>query len=75
MSLNCAEIEEVIKLFPEKGVVKKFYQKNNSNLIIDIQQRDGTTVSIYISVKDGNNIIILLPQTVKIEKRDLKFSQ
>ncbi len=74
MSLNCVEIENVIKNFPKNGFIKKVFQIDKFSIIINIF--DGKKEYFILgSVKDRYNRICLVPDEENIQKDIMRFSQ
>lgn len=74
MSLNCVEIEEVLKTFPQNGLIKNTFQPNKSDLIINLY--DGKKdMSLLISIMDKYNRICISPKMQRSSRKDLRFSQ
>jgi len=74
MSLNCIEIEDVLKEFPKSGVMKSFYQPDKNSLVISMYDKSGN-YNILLDVTDRFNRICLIPQSEKIIEGKQRFSQ
>lgn len=72
MSLNCIEIEELVKTFPKEGIIKKFYQPDKFSLIINYMNK-GENFFLFISVMDGYNRIYMI-ENLDEEKIQNRFS-
>lgn len=74
MSLNCIEIEEIVKSFPAKGIISAFRQNTKNELVMSVF--DGTAhFTIQASILDNYNRICLVPAGKTIKGEKLRFSQ
>jgi predicted ribosome quality control (RQC) complex YloA/Tae2 family protein len=74
MSLNCKEIEAVLKSFPQNGLIKKFYQPDKNSIIINIF--DGKNdLFVLLSVLDNYNRICIIPHGINMQKSQMRFSE
>lgn len=73
MSLNCIEIEEVIKSIPKKGVIRKFFQPDKFTLLISYFNENGEYY-FYINVLDRYNYVCLI-KDVDDKKVQNRFSE
>ncbi|MBN2544624.1 MAG: DUF814 domain-containing protein [Spirochaetes bacterium] len=70
MSLNCVEIEEIIKIIPKTGIIRKYYQPDRYTLIINFLSKDSDNY-LYINVADKYNRIFMIDniENFKIQNR------
>ena len=74
MSLNCVEIDEIIKNIPKQGVIKSFLQPNKIGLFINYYNSTGSH-QLLLDTTDKYNRICLIPTNERIKTENLKFSQ
>ncbi|HPO49711.1 MAG TPA: NFACT RNA binding domain-containing protein [Spirochaetota bacterium] len=74
MSLNCMEIEEVVKTLPKSGIIKNFSQISKNALVISYYDKNGN-YNLLIDARDKTNRICLIPGNIKIKAGSFKFAQ
>jgi predicted ribosome quality control (RQC) complex YloA/Tae2 family protein len=74
VSLNCAEIDAVLKEFPETAVARAFYQKDRHSLEILISTPSGSRI-IWIDTTDRMNRICLAPEKTEPSGQKQRFAQ
>lgn len=75
MSLNCAEIEEIICHIPQNGIIRKYSQSDENTLVISYQIDNNNIYDLYICLSDKNNFLCALPTNNTHDKQNYKFSQ
>jgi len=73
MSLNCIEIEEIIKNIPKTGIIKKYYQPDRFSLIINYLNKEFDNY-LYVNVTDNLNRIYMIDNSEDYKKQS-RFSQ
>lgn len=74
MSLNCIEIENIIKYIKTPCIITSFSQLDDFSLIINTNFKEEIK-KIIISVKDNFNRITIIPEKENLDTNDLRFSQ
>lgn len=74
MSLNCREIEEIIKYIKIPAIIENLFHIDEYSILIHTIHNE-LSQNIIVSVKDNFNRILILPKNEKIETFDMRFSQ
>jgi len=74
VSLNCIEIENVIKYIKIPCIITNFSQLDEFSLVINTTFNN-ISQKILVSVRDNFNRITTIPEKENIETKDLRFSQ
>lgn len=74
MSLNCEEINQIIKIVPEGMLIRKITEEEYGCFYLHCMSGDESSVILQINLHDGESGFFVVPSSVPIAQKQRRFS-
>ena len=74
MSLNCEEINQIIKNIPDGMMIRKITEEEYGCFYLHCMAPDESSVIVQINLHDGESGIFVVPSKVAVAQKQRRFS-